>query len=98
MKYIQESSAVIAQGVYEKIMGFDITARAMQTRDSTSTKAIENWWTVDGPHMTRRKIFIRWYLTNLCKDPSTLEYWMYMDKVGGAISCVVGNPGTDSVS
>lgn len=82
VKFIKEARAVIAQQTYENIMGFDVTARAMQTRDSTSTKAIEDWWTVDGPHMTRRKIFMRWYLTNLCNDPTTLEYWTYMDKVG----------------
>lgn len=29
-----------------------------------------------------RKMFLRAYLNKLCSDPSTMEFWYYLDKVG----------------
>lgn len=29
-----------------------------------------------------RKMFMKAYLTKLCSDPSTMDFWYYLDKVG----------------
>lgn len=38
--------------------------------------------TENSPQILHRKMFLRAYLTKLCSDPSTMEFWYYLDKVG----------------
>jgi hypothetical protein len=38
--------------------------------------------TEDSPHIQHRKMFMRAYLNKLCSDPSRMEFWEYLDKVG----------------
>lgn len=64
------------------MLDFDITARALRVRSTESEAQVDEYFTLDGPHVQRRKIFWKWYLTRLFSDPSRLEYWEYLDKVG----------------
>lgn len=64
------------------MLDFDITARALRVRSTESDTQVDEYFTLDGPHVQRRKIFWKWYLTRLFSDPSRLEYWEYLDKVG----------------
>ncbi|BAE57384.1 unnamed protein product [Aspergillus oryzae RIB40] len=68
--------------LYEKMLEFDITARALRTRSTTSEAQIEDLFTIDSPQVQRRKIFWKWYLTRLCSDPGQPSYWEYLRKVG----------------
>jgi hypothetical protein len=34
------------------------------------------------PQILHRKQFLRAYLKKLCSDPSQMEFWEYLDKVG----------------
>jgi hypothetical protein len=34
------------------------------------------------PQILHRKMFLRGYLNKLCSDPSKMEFWEYLDKVG----------------
>jgi hypothetical protein len=36
----------------------------------------------DSPQILYRKYFLRGYLNKLCSDPSKMEFWEYLDKVG----------------
>lgn len=36
----------------------------------------------NSPQILHRKMFLRAYLTKLCSDPSKMEFWEYLDKVG----------------
>ena len=37
------------------------------------------------PQILHRKMFLRAYLKKLCSDPTQMEFWEYLDKVGCAI-------------
>jgi len=81
-KVIKSILPSIVDKVYAKLLKHDITARVFVTRDSRSTEDPEEWPTLGGSTIQRRKIFLRWYLTKLNSDPTTTEYWEYLDKVG----------------
>jgi hypothetical protein len=34
------------------------------------------------PQILHRKMFLRAYLKKLCSDPTQMEFWEYLDKVG----------------
>lgn len=36
----------------------------------------------DSPQIVHRKMFLRAYLNKLCSDPTQMEFWEYLDKVG----------------
>lgn len=38
--------------------------------------------TENSPQILHRKMFLRAYLTKLCSDPSEMDFWYYLDKVG----------------
>ena len=38
--------------------------------------------TEDSPQIQHRKAFLRAYLNKLCSDPSRMDFWEYLDKVG----------------
>lgn len=68
--------------VYKKLLRHDITARIFSSRDSRATVDPETWVTEDSAQIQHRKLFLRWYLTKLNGDPTKMEYWEYLDKVG----------------
>ena len=41
----------------------------------------DEWPTLSGPEISRRKIFLKWYLQRLNSDPNKPGYWEYLDKV-----------------
>lgn len=69
--------------MYEKLLQFDITARALKTRTTYTEDDVDDLFTIDSPHVQRRKIFWKWYLTRLTSaDPSQMEFWEYLAKLG----------------
>ncbi|PYH35318.1 uncharacterized protein BO87DRAFT_424821 [Aspergillus neoniger CBS 115656] len=81
-KFLKAALPVLTHRLYAKMLDFDITARALRVRSTESDAQVDEYFTLDGPHVQRRKIFWKWYLTRLFSDPSRLEYWEYLDKVG----------------
>ncbi|KAL4783748.1 Protoglobin-domain-containing protein [Aspergillus varians] len=82
-KYIRAAIPSLTHRLYERMLEFDITARALRTRNTAADESVDDdYFTIDSPHVQRRKIFWKWYLTRLCSDPSQLEYWQYLEKVG----------------
>lgn len=66
--------------MYSKLLQYDITAQSFSKPEKDDGR--EKLPSEKSSEILRRKIFLRWYLTKLCSDPSKLEYWEYMDKVG----------------
>ncbi|EHY52850.1 hypothetical protein ABEF92_001057 [Exophiala dermatitidis] len=81
-KYIKAIIPAIVNMVYKKLLRHDVTARVFSTRDSRSEENPEHWIKEDDAQIRHRKMFLRWYLTKLNSDPSKMEYWEYLDKVG----------------
>lgn len=81
-RYIRTVIPAIVNMVYKKLLRHDITARVFSQRDSRSSTNPEAWVTEDSAQIQHRKMFLRWYLTKLNSDPSKMEYWAYLDKVG----------------
>ncbi|PYH91148.1 hypothetical protein BO71DRAFT_401603 [Aspergillus ellipticus CBS 707.79] len=81
-KYLKAALPDLTHRLYAKMLDFDITARALRTRTTTSEGEVEDLFTLDSPHVQRRKIFWKWYLTRLFSDPTPIEYWEYLAKVG----------------
>jgi hypothetical protein len=68
--------------VYKKLLQYDITAQAFTTRSTSFEGPIEQSPQEDSPQILHRKMFLRAYLFKICSDPSTMEFWQYLDKVG----------------
>lgn len=68
--------------IYKKLLKYDITARVFTTRDSRNEGPVDKWVTEESTQIQNRKMFLRWYLTKLNSDPTKMEYWEYLDKVG----------------
>jgi hypothetical protein len=68
--------------VYKKLLQFDITARAFETRSTSYSGPVDANLNESSPQILHRKMFLRGYLTKLCSDPSRFEFWEYLDKVG----------------
>ncbi|EXJ94564.1 hypothetical protein A1O1_02960 [Capronia coronata CBS 617.96] len=81
-KYIKAIIPAIVNMVYKKLLKHDITARVFSTRDSRNEENPDRWIKEDDAQIRHRKMFLRWYLTKLNSDPSKMEYWQYLDKVG----------------
>ncbi|KIW22340.1 uncharacterized protein PV07_12237 [Cladophialophora immunda] len=81
-KYIKAIIPAIVNMVYKKLLRHDITARVFSTRDSRIEENPVTWIKEDDAQIRHRKMFLRWYLTKLNSDPSKMEYWQYLDKVG----------------
>ncbi|KAK5092063.1 hypothetical protein LTR70_009068 [Exophiala xenobiotica] len=79
-KYIKMVVPAVVNMVYKKLLQHDSTARVFSTRDSRSEVDPEVWVTEEGPQIRNRKMFLRWYLTKLNTDPTSMEYWEYLDK------------------
>jgi len=81
-KYIKAIIPAIVNMVYKKLLRHDITARVFSTRDSRNEEDPDRWIGEEDAQIRHRKMFLRWYLTKLNSDPSKMEYWQYLDKVG----------------
>lgn len=81
-RYIRTVIPAIVNMVYKKLLKHDVTARVFSQRDSRSEVNPEQWVTEDSAQIQHRKMFLRWYLTKLNSDPTKMEYWEYLDKVG----------------
>ncbi|ORY62110.1 Protoglobin-domain-containing protein [Pseudomassariella vexata] len=81
-KYIKQLTPAIVNIVYQKLLQYDITARAFETRSTSYEGPVDPNLTEDSPQILYRKKFLRAYLAKLCSDPSRLEFWEYLDKVG----------------
>ncbi|KAI1852694.1 hypothetical protein JX265_003183 [Neoarthrinium moseri] len=81
-KYIKQLIPAIVNIVYHKLLQYDITARAFQTRSTSYEGPVDLTLDDNSPQILHRKKFLRAYLAKLCSDPSTLEFWEYLDKVG----------------
>jgi hypothetical protein len=81
-KYIKQVIPAIVNMVYKKLLRADITARVFMQRDSRNEENPEQWPTEDASLIQHRKMFLRWYLLKLNSDPTKMEYWEYLDKVG----------------
>lgn len=68
--------------VYRKLLQYDITARAFETRSTSYEGPVDPNLAEDSPQILYRKMFLRGYLTKLCSDPSSMTFWEYLDKVG----------------
>lgn len=81
-KYIKQLIPAIVNIVYHKLLQYDITARAFETRSTSTEGPVDPSLNENSPQILHRKMFLRAYLNKLCSDPSTMEFWYYLDKVG----------------
>ncbi|KAI5296360.1 hypothetical protein KEM52_003591 [Ascosphaera acerosa] len=81
-KYIKTLIPAIVNIVYKKLVETDITARAFHTNNTADETPIEHFVSEDSPQILHRKMFLRMYLLKLCSDPTQLDFWRYLDKVG----------------
>ena len=81
-KYIKALIPALVNIVYKKLLQYDITARAFTTRSTSFEGPIDDVPTENSPQILHRKMFLRAYLNKLCSDPSRMEFWEYLDKVG----------------
>lgn len=81
-KYIKVLIPAVTNIVYRKLLQYDITARAFQTRSTSFEGPMDEVPDENSPQILYRKMFLRAYLTKLCSDPSQMAFWEYLDKVG----------------
>ncbi|OAA35521.1 Globin [Metarhizium rileyi] len=81
-KYIKALVPAVVNIVYRKLLQYDITARAFTTKNTTQAGDVGEVLSEDSPQIVHRKMFLRAYLNKLCSDPSRMEFWEYLDKVG----------------
>ncbi|KAK3311104.1 Protoglobin-domain-containing protein [Chaetomium strumarium] len=81
-KYIQALIPAVVNIVYRKLLQYDITARAFTTRSTSFEGPMDEEPDEMSPQILHRKQFLRAYLKKLCSDPSQMEFWEYLDKVG----------------
>jgi hypothetical protein len=81
-KYVKALIPAIVNIIYEKLLQYDITARAFQSHSTSYEGPVEQNLDEDSPQILHRKMFLRGYMNKLCSDPSRMEFWEYLDKVG----------------
>lgn len=81
-KYIQALIPAVVNIVYRKLLQYDITARAFTTRSTAFEGPMDEQPDEESPQILHRKMFLRAYLKKLCSDPTQMEFWEYLDKVG----------------
>jgi len=81
-KYIQALIPAVVNIVYKKLLQYDITARAFTTRSTAFEGPMDEMPDEESPQILHRKMFLRAYLKKLCSDPTQMEFWEYLDKVG----------------
>lgn len=81
-KYIKALIPAIVNIVYRKLLQYDITARAFETRSTSFEGPLDEAPDENSPQLLHRKAFLRAYLNKICSDPTQMEFWEYLDKVG----------------
>ncbi|KAF4630998.1 hypothetical protein G7Y89_g7129 [Cudoniella acicularis] len=81
-KYVKALIPAVVNIVYKKLLQYDITARAFQTRSTSFEGPLDEVPDENSPQIKHRKMFLRAYLNKLCSDPTQMEFWEYLDKVG----------------
>ncbi|KAH8726175.1 Protoglobin-domain-containing protein [Phaeosphaeriaceae sp. PMI808] len=81
-KYIKVLIPAVVNIVYKKLLQYDITARAFETRSTSYEGPVDPNISENSPQILHRKMFLRGYLNKLCSDPTQMEFWQYLDKVG----------------
>jgi hypothetical protein len=83
-KYLRPLLPSIVDLTYKKLLQYDITASAFTTRSTSysSDLPLDKAPSENSPQIQYRKLFLRGYLQKLCSDPSKMEFWAYLDKVG----------------
>ncbi|KAF7890700.1 hypothetical protein EAF00_009015 [Botryotinia globosa] len=81
-KYIKQLIPAVVNIVYRKLLQYDITSRAFTTRSTSYEGPLDELPDENSPQILHRKMFLRGYLQKLCSDPSQMEFWDYLDKVG----------------
>ncbi|CAI4215522.1 unnamed protein product [Parascedosporium putredinis] len=81
-KYVKALIPAVVNIVYKKLLSYDITARAFTTRSTSFEGPLDEQPDENSPQILHRKMFLRAYLNKLCTDPSRMEFWEYLDKVG----------------
>lgn len=81
-KYIKALVPAVVNIVYKKLLQYDITARAFETRSTSFEGPLDQVPDENSPQILHRKMFLRAYLNKLCSDPTQMEFWHYLDKVG----------------
>lgn len=82
-KYLKQLIPTVTSLVYRKLLQRDITSRAFYTQTTAKEEELEDdFLTENTPQIKRRKMFLRWYLTRLCQDPASMEFWKYLARVG----------------
>ncbi|KAK1991400.1 hypothetical protein LX36DRAFT_348778 [Colletotrichum falcatum] len=81
-KYVKALIPAVVNIVYHKLLQYDVTARAFTTRSTSFEGPMDDVPDDDSPQILHRKMFLRAYLAKLCSDPSRMEFWEYLDKVG----------------
>jgi len=82
-KYLKQLIPTVVDLVYKKLLQYDITSRAFHTQTTADeTEPEEGYLHEETPQINRRKMFLRWYLNRLCQDPTSMDFWRYLNKVG----------------
>ncbi|KAH6666731.1 Protoglobin-domain-containing protein [Halenospora varia] len=81
-KYVKALIPAVVNIVYKKLLQYDITARAFQTRSTSFEGPLDEVLDENSPQILHRKMFLKAYLIKLCSDPTQMEFWEYLDKVG----------------
>lgn len=81
-KYVKALIPAVVNIVYKKLLQYDITARAFTTRSTSFEGPVDDVPDENSPQILHRKMFLRAYLNKLCSDPSRMDFWEYLDKVG----------------
>lgn len=82
-KYLKQLIPAVVNLVYKKLLQYDITSRAFHTQSTVDeTEPEQDYLHEDTPQIKRRKMFLRWYLIRLCQDPTSMDFWRYLNKVG----------------
>ncbi|KAK8197670.1 Protoglobin-domain-containing protein [Phyllosticta capitalensis] len=81
-KYIKALIPAVVNIVYKKLLQYDVTARSFTTRSTSYEGPLDQFPSEDSPQILHRKYFLRGYLHKLCSDPTKMEFWEYLDKVG----------------
>lgn len=85
-KYLKQLIPTVVDLVYKRLLQHDITSRAFHTRSTADEAEPEqDYLHEETPQMKRRKMFLRWYLIRLFQDPTSMDFWRYLNKVGYAI-------------
>lgn len=90
-KYVKALIPAVVNIVYKKLLQYDITARAFTTRSTSFEGPLDDAPDENSPQILHRKMFLRAYLTKLCSDPSKMEFWEYLDKVGYVSGLTLGS-------